>query len=38
MLPQKDPFLFVDEIVEVDDDHIVARYRFRPDADFYPGP
>jgi 3-hydroxyacyl-[acyl-carrier-protein] dehydratase len=37
MLPQKDPFLFVDEIVEVDDDHIVARYRFRPDADFYRG-
>jgi len=37
MLPQKDPFLFVDEIVEVDDDHIVARYRFRPDAAFYRG-
>ena len=37
MLPQKDPCLFVDEIVEVDDDHIVARYRFRPDADFYRG-
>jgi 3-hydroxyacyl-[acyl-carrier-protein] dehydratase len=37
MIPQKDPFLFVDEILEVDDDHIVARYRFRPDADFYRG-
>jgi 3-hydroxyacyl-[acyl-carrier-protein] dehydratase len=37
MLPQKEPFLFVDEILEVDDDHIVARYRFRPDADFYRG-
>jgi 3-hydroxyacyl-[acyl-carrier-protein] dehydratase len=37
MLPQKDPFLFVDEILEVDDDHIVAQYRFRPDADFYRG-
>lgn len=37
MLPQKEPFLFVDEILEVGDDHIVARYRFRPDADFYRG-
>ena len=36
-LPQKEPFLFVDEILEVDDDSIVARYRFRPDADFYRG-
>ncbi len=36
-LPQKDPFLFVDEILEVGDDSIVARYRFRPDADFYRG-
>jgi 3-hydroxyacyl-[acyl-carrier-protein] dehydratase len=37
MLPQKEPFLFVDEILEVDDEHIVARYTFRPDADFYRG-
>lgn len=37
MLPQTEPFLFVDEILEVDDDHIVARYRFRPDAAFYRG-
>jgi 3-hydroxyacyl-[acyl-carrier-protein] dehydratase len=37
MLPQRDPFLFVDEILEVDDDHIVAQYRFRPEADFYRG-
>jgi 3-hydroxyacyl-[acyl-carrier-protein] dehydratase len=37
LLPQKDPVLFVDEILEVDDEHIVARYRFRPDADFYRG-
>ena len=36
-LPQKDPFLFVDEILEVDDDSIVATYRFRPDSDFYRG-
>jgi 3-hydroxyacyl-[acyl-carrier-protein] dehydratase len=37
LLPQQEPFRFVDEILEVDDDHIVARYTFRPDADFYRG-
>ena len=37
LLPQQDPFRFIDEILEVDEDHIVARYRFRPDADFYRG-
>ena len=37
LLPQQEPFRFVDEILEVDEDHIVARYRFRPDADFFRG-
>ena len=37
LLPQQEPFRFVDEILEVDDDHIVSRYTFRPDADFYRG-
>jgi len=37
LLPQCEPFRFVDEIVEGDEEHIVARYRFRPDADFYRG-
>ncbi len=37
LLPQKDPFLFVDEILEVSDDHIVARFTFRHDHDFYRG-
>ncbi len=36
-LPQQEPFRFVDRIVEVDDDHIVAAYRFRPEHDFYRG-
>ena len=36
-IPQREPFRFVDEIVEVDDEHIVARYAFRPEADFYRG-
>jgi 3-hydroxyacyl-[acyl-carrier-protein] dehydratase len=37
LLPQKEPFRFVDEISELDDTHIVGTYRFRPDADFYRG-
>ena len=37
LLPQQEPFRFVDEIVEIDENHIVARYRFRPEADFYRG-
>lgn len=36
-IPQREPFRFIDEIVEVDDDHIVAAYRFREDHDFYRG-
>lgn len=37
LLPQREPFRFVDEILEVDEEHIVARYTFRPEADFYRG-
>jgi len=37
LLPQQEPFRFVDEILEVSEDHIVAQYRFQPDADFYRG-
>ena len=37
LIPQQDPFRFIDEILELDDDHIVGVYRFRPDADFYRG-
>ena len=37
LLPQKDPFLFVDEVLEVSGDHIVARFTFRHDHDFYRG-
>jgi 3-hydroxyacyl-[acyl-carrier-protein] dehydratase len=36
-VPQQAPFRFVDEIVEVSDDHIVGRYRFRDDEFFYRG-
>lgn len=36
-VPHRPPFRFIDEILELDDDHIVAGYRFRADADFYRG-
>lgn len=36
-LPQREPFRFVDEILELDDEHIVAAYTWRADADFYRG-
>jgi 3-hydroxyacyl-[acyl-carrier-protein] dehydratase len=36
-LPQREPFRFVSEILELDDEHIVAAHRFAPDADFYRG-
>ena len=37
MVPQQEPFRFIDEIVELDAEHIVARHTFSPDADFYRG-
>ena len=37
LLPQQEPFRFVDEILELDDDHIVAAYRWRPESEFYRG-
>ncbi len=37
LLPQQEPFRFVDEILSVDDERIVSRYTFRPEADFYRG-
>ncbi|MEN8184041.1 MAG: 3-hydroxyacyl-ACP dehydratase FabZ family protein [Myxococcota bacterium] len=36
-LPQQEPFRFLDEILEIDEKHVVARYRWRPEADFYRG-
>jgi 3-hydroxyacyl-[acyl-carrier-protein] dehydratase len=36
-VPQQDPFRFIEEILEIDDEHIVAGYRFRADHDFYRG-
>jgi len=36
-VPHRPPFRFIDEILELDDEHIVAAYRFPTDADFYRG-
>jgi len=36
-LPYSKPFLFVDEILEIDDDHIKGCYTFKEDEFFYEG-
>ncbi len=37
LVPQQEPFRFIDEIIAVSDDHIEAVYRWKDDADFYRG-
>jgi 3-hydroxyacyl-[acyl-carrier-protein] dehydratase len=37
LVPQQEPFRFIDEIHELDREHVVASYRFPEDADFYRG-
>jgi 3-hydroxyacyl-[acyl-carrier-protein] dehydratase len=36
-VPHRPPFRFIDEILELDEEHIVAAHRFPADADFYRG-
>lgn len=36
-VPQQEPFRFVEEILELDEDHVVGAYRFRHDECFYRG-
>lgn len=36
-VPQQAPFRFIDEITELDAEHIVASYRYRDDEDFFRG-
>ena len=36
-VPQREPFRFIDEILELDETHIVGSYRFREDEYFYKG-
>jgi 3-hydroxyacyl-[acyl-carrier-protein] dehydratase len=37
LVPQREPFRFVDEIHELDEEHAVGSYRWRSEADFYRG-
>ena len=37
MVPQQHPFRFIEEILEMDDQHCVGAYRFREDEYFYRG-
>jgi 3-hydroxyacyl-[acyl-carrier-protein] dehydratase len=37
LVPQRRPFRFIEEILELDEEHIVGAYRFRSDEYFYPG-
>ena len=36
-VPQQKPFRFIEEILELDDDHIVGKYTFKQDESFYEG-
>lgn len=36
-VPQQAPFRFIDEILELDTEHVVGAYRFREDEWFYRG-
>ncbi len=37
MLPQQEPFRFVDRIIEISESHCVGTYRFKSDEYFYQG-
>jgi len=37
MVPQQHPFRFIEDILELDEEHVVGVYRFRKDEYFYRG-
>jgi 3-hydroxyacyl-[acyl-carrier-protein] dehydratase len=37
MVPQRYPFRFIDDVMELDEEHILGVYRFRNDEPFYKG-
>jgi len=37
LIPQQEPFRFIDEIISLDDEQIVGAYRFRENEYFYRG-
>jgi 3-hydroxyacyl-[acyl-carrier-protein] dehydratase len=36
-IPQKPPFRFIDDILEISDDHVVGKYTYKKDEFFYAG-
>lgn len=36
-LPYKEPFLFVDELIEISENHVIGCYQFKADEYFYQG-
>lgn len=36
-IPQKPPFRFIDKILEISDNHVIAQYRLKEDEYFYQG-
>jgi 3-hydroxyacyl-[acyl-carrier-protein] dehydratase len=37
LVPQRPPFRFIDELVELDNNHAIGRYTFKLDESFYAG-
>ena len=37
LLPHREPFLFIDEVLEVNEESIVAKWFVSPDEDFFKG-
>ncbi|GIR11409.1 MAG: hypothetical protein CM15mP22_8290 [Gammaproteobacteria bacterium] len=37
LLPHREPFLFIDEVIEVNNEFIVAKRFVSPDEDFFKG-
>ena len=37
LVPQRPPFRFIDELVELDNTHAIGRYTFKNDESFYAG-
>jgi len=37
LIPQKDPFRFIDKIIELDEQHIIGTYKFKENEYFYRG-
>ncbi len=36
-IPHREPFRFIDQILEIDDDHVVSTVCFSPELEFYRG-